>query len=494
MTTRIPDFQNLPSTTIAPQKRSSTLQRLRDAVIGFALAAAFCSPLANAAPPTIGGATVSGEPYANLRITVNDIVTMIGSYAMHGADAFSWDEYVFWRSRLQQGTAAAVVLQNIYDRPVSRANFPSYFTNTEFVIQLYNMLLGVAPDSAALPYWVNEANFKTKGQVILDLANAALSSARTDPIAARFKQRFDAALVIKIETDTATERNPAATTPIVYNVSRPRLLTISEDPATYNAALTPLARLNWVIDQSAIAHSATYDAVTGELVVDGTELVSLTGANNDIDPSKLTLYGDGAPYALTSGGVEIESATRFRIFLNAADRRALLTRLNRSGTASRGSIAYLVTGSPGWSAAVDAAQAQPALTGTRISVKTSPLNIDASFPATYYDAATDGVLLIRYLLGYRGAALITDARGVSATLRDAGEIETHIANHLTNFDVDGDGKTLALTDGLMILRRLLNPNTVAAMTVDEQSAITANAKRGSLTDVQVLQRIEALKP
>lgn len=121
------------------------------------------------------------------------------------------------------------------------------------------------------------------------------------------------------------------------------------------------------------------------------------------------------------------------------------------------------------------------------------LNIDNSVGTTY-DAATDGVLLLRYLFGFRGAALISNARGSGPLLRDAAQIELHIATYLTLFDVDGDNQTLSLTDGLMILRRLLNPNPLNVMTAAEQSAITANAKRGALTDTQVLQRIEALKP
>jgi hypothetical protein len=128
------------------------------------------------------------------------------------------------------------------------------------------------------------------------------------------------------------------------------------------------------------------------------------------------------------------------------------------------------------------------------------LNIDNSDPATVYDANTDAVLLMRYLLGYRGADLIANARGTGANLRDAAQVETHLSTYiptnqaLSPFDVDGDGVVLPMTDGLMILRRLLNPNTLNVMTAAEQSAITANAKRGSLTDAQVLQRIEALKP
>lgn len=122
------------------------------------------------------------------------------------------------------------------------------------------------------------------------------------------------------------------------------------------------------------------------------------------------------------------------------------------------------------------------------------LNIDNSDPATIYDAATDGVLLMRYLLGFRGAALIANALANGAMLRDSNQIENHLLSINRLIDVDDDGETLPHTDGLMILRRLLNPNALNVMTVAEQSAITANAKRGSLTDLQVLLRIEALKP
>lgn len=122
------------------------------------------------------------------------------------------------------------------------------------------------------------------------------------------------------------------------------------------------------------------------------------------------------------------------------------------------------------------------------------LNIDNSDPGTRYDAATDGILLMRYLLGLRGAALIVNARGFGAALRDAAQIEAHINTYITLFDVDGDGQTLAMTDGLMILRRLLNP---AAPTTDAaaMAAITAGAKNNpARTDATVVAAIDALRP
>jgi hypothetical protein len=121
------------------------------------------------------------------------------------------------------------------------------------------------------------------------------------------------------------------------------------------------------------------------------------------------------------------------------------------------------------------------------------LNIDNSNANTTYDAATDGVLLIRYLLGFRSAELIAGARGNGAALRDADQIAQHIQSNLLLFDVDGDGATLAHTDGLMILRRLLSPSS-APSNANASAAITANAKNSSRTDEAVVTAIDALKP
>lgn len=121
------------------------------------------------------------------------------------------------------------------------------------------------------------------------------------------------------------------------------------------------------------------------------------------------------------------------------------------------------------------------------------LNIDNSNANTTYDAATDGVLLIRYLLGFRSAELIAGARGNGAALRDADQIAQHIQSNLLSFDVDGDGATLAHTDGLMILRRLLSPSS-APSNASASAAITANAKNSSRTDEAVVTAIDALKP
>lgn len=67
---------------------------------------------------------------------------------------------------------------------------------------------------------------------------------------------------------------------------------------------------------------------------------------------------------------------------------------------------------------------------------------------------TDGLLAIRYQFGFRGESLINNAIGSSANRKNAVDIEAYIANGQIHFDLDGDGKVLPLTDGLLLLRYL----------------------------------------
>jgi N-acetylneuraminic acid mutarotase len=112
------------------------------------------------------------------------------------------------------------------------------------------------------------------------------------------------------------------------------------------------------------------------------------------------------------------------------------------------------------------------------------LNIDDSDAPDVYSPNTDGTLLLRYLFGLRGTALTAGALGTNAR-RDAAQIVTHIETYITLFDVDGDGQTRALTDGVMILRRLLGLSG---------SPLTSGAKNSIRTDDAVRDAIDALKP
>jgi uncharacterized repeat protein (TIGR02543 family) len=129
----------------------------------------------------------------------------------------------------------------------------------------------------------------------------------------------------------------------------------------------------------------------------------------------------------------------------------------------------------------------PVTANCSVSVTFTPLpilNIDNSSAPTVYEGATDGLLLMRYLMGLRGAEFVQNALG-NGPQRDATQIEAHIQTYLTLFDVDGDGFVHPHTDGLLIYRRLLGLSG---------AALTHGASNGTRTDSQIAAAIDALRP
>ena len=67
---------------------------------------------------------------------------------------------------------------------------------------------------------------------------------------------------------------------------------------------------------------------------------------------------------------------------------------------------------------------------------------------------TDGLLILRHLFGFSGEALTQGAIGENAERMTSSEIAAHLIANQTALDIDGDGETRPLTDGLLILRHL----------------------------------------
>ena len=80
------------------------------------------------------------------------------------------------------------------------------------------------------------------------------------------------------------------------------------------------------------------------------------------------------------------------------------------------------------------------------------------------EALTDGLLVLRFHFGFIAAALVTGAVDLADCTRcTAPAIEAYLASIETQLDVDGDGETEPLTDGLLSLRWLFG-FTGAALT------------------------------
>jgi hypothetical protein len=83
------------------------------------------------------------------------------------------------------------------------------------------------------------------------------------------------------------------------------------------------------------------------------------------------------------------------------------------------------------------------------------LDVDRSVSSTQYHAHTDGLLIVRYLSGMTGSALTQGALGSTATRTDSVAIKAHLDAIRAKLDIDGDGSFDPKTDGLLILRYLL---------------------------------------
>ena len=94
------------------------------------------------------------------------------------------------------------------------------------------------------------------------------------------------------------------------------------------------------------------------------------------------------------------------------------------------------------------------LSDTILPRAADPLNIDGSTVGTAASAATDGMLLVRHLFGLNGTSLIDGVVDASAT-RDATTIAQYLTSNHAAFDGDGDGNVAPTSDGLLILRYLL---------------------------------------
>ena len=103
------------------------------------------------------------------------------------------------------------------------------------------------------------------------------------------------------------------------------------------------------------------------------------------------------------------------------------------------------------------------------------LDIDASINSTRYDALTDGVLAIRYMFGLTGATLTSGALGAQATITDPAAIKAHLDAIRPMLDIDGDGRVDTLTDGLLILRYLFGLRGSALI----QGALVPTAPRNT---------------
>ena len=105
------------------------------------------------------------------------------------------------------------------------------------------------------------------------------------------------------------------------------------------------------------------------------------------------------------------------------------------------------------------------------NVMAASLDIDLSNTQTKYHAPTDGLLTVRYLFGLTGNSLVAGVVfGGTATRTDPVLIKNYLDSIRSQLDIDGNNKVDALTDGLLIIRYLfgLTGDALISGAVDAQ--------------------------
>ncbi|MEQ1517162.1 MAG: DUF4214 domain-containing protein [Usitatibacteraceae bacterium] len=261
------------------------------------------------------------------------------------------------------GNASGQALLNAFAASQEFTGPTAGFSSAQLVNYFYQNMFGHAPDSSALAFWTNQLD---QGSVLIRQLGPQLASAASGADLVAFNNKVAAAMLFTRSLNTAAELNGYATQ-AAYATGKGYLASVTDNTslsaATANAAL--LATLNLACGFGA---SSSYDAGGGVLTVRGKNFASLAGSNNDIAVSRLTLSGDGAPYTMTSGDVDISSDTTVAIALNIADRSALATRLNQDGTISAGAVTYNIAAAEDWAAGADSTLTVAALTGQPLVV------------------------------------------------------------------------------------------------------------------------------
>ena len=102
-------------------------------------------------------------------------------------------------------------------------------------------------------------------------------------------------------------------------------------------------------------------------------------------------------------------------------------------------------------------------------------------------ALSDGLLVIRHLFGFSGSSLVSGATASEGSRTSADAISFYLGEADSQLDIDGDGGSKALTDGLLLIRYLFgfNGDSLTAGAVGEGAKRTTSEE----IEVYILERL-----
>ena len=155
-----------------------------------------------------------------------------------------------------------------------------------------------------------------------------------------------------------------------------------------------------------------------------------------------------------------------------------------SGESSTSRISYTI--SDGQSGTADStANISVTVSGTVSGTASALLDVDGNGQA---NALSDGILVIRHLFEFSGAELTAGALGQEATRTEPAAIANHLDRAGQMLDIDANGETDALTDGILIARALFGFEGEALT----QGALGEGAQRTQPS--AIAERVAQLRP
>lgn len=151
-------------------------------------------------------------------------------------------------------------------------------------------------------------------------------------------------------------------------------------------------------------------------------------------------------------------------------------------TATSLGLKHNVTGSP------TSAETRAGTAASANLTVAAALDIDASTTQTRYGALTDGLLILRHMLGMTGTGLTGGVLGATATRTDAADVLAYLNAIHPALDIDGDNNVDPVTDGLLILRYMFGLRGDALLA----GTLGANAARNTPQAIQTY--LQSLMP
>ncbi|MFZ6659048.1 DUF4214 domain-containing protein, partial [Undibacterium sp. TJN19] len=347
-----------------------------------------------------------------------------------------------WDSAITGGniavTTSAITVSNI---PVPTITSSTYDAVTGVLVVTGTGLTGLT--GATNDIVANKFSLQGEGgssYTLTTTSNVEISSATSFTLTLSAADRLGANLIMNNNGTSSTSAN-------TYNLIAAEDWNAGADAAVVIADLTGngITVANVAVPT---VTSATYNVATGVLVVTGTNLLSLTGAANDITANRIRLFGQGAfNYTLTdTANVDITSNTSFTMTMSATDRAALALRMNKDGTSSTDTTTYNLGMLEDWNTGANVAVVIADLFGNPITVtgnnvapviggvvagqavtETTTVSPFTGVTITDPDVGASETIIISLDVAAKGAFTATSLAATGFSTADGGLTYTHAA-------------------------------------------------------------------